>query len=187
MNFYTIFNIVKKGLSTALFVIVLCSCLAQNQNPFHKIVINSIESCIDSMQKTMKIIDPYHICYTDTNVYINLFSVNQWKQGLSKPAKVIDIENRLVYNLICQNGTCMFNEKKRIKLTQKIFVVSLESVNLYCDTLVVCVQGFQISKKRKVRRTILMALYAIGQYKYVYHRNKNEWILVQNTYSPYAY
>lgn len=187
MNFCTIFNIVKKWLSTALFVIVECSCLAQNQNSFQKIVINSIESCIDSMQKTMKSLDPYHICYTDTNVYINLFSVNQWKQGLSRPAKVIDIENKFVYNLICQDGTCMFTEKKRIKLTQEIFVVSLESINLYCDTLVVCVQGFQISKKKKIRRTISMARYAIGQYKYVFHRNKNEWILVRHIYSPYAY
>ena len=66
--------------------------------------------------------------------------------------------------------------------------VSLKSVDLSSDTLVIRVVGFELEKFiNKHRKRTSIAYFANGVYKYVFSKPKEKWILVEQKYSPYSY
>ena len=163
-------------------------CKAQNQHEFQTIIMKSIENCMDSIRCTMKRIDPYNILDDDTNVYITTLSFNDWSRGLSRPVKVINIPKGIVYSVAFQDSIYIVDDIHRVNFKKTITVVSLKSVDLSSDTLVIHVVGFEVEKSiKKLRKRTSIAYYANGVYKYVFSKSKEKWILVEQKYTPYSY
>lgn len=175
-----------------LLFMVFCACAyfckAQKQYEFQTIIMESIENCMDSMRCTMKHIDPYHILYKDTNVYVTMLCFNDWKQGISRPVKVIDFSKGIVCNVAFQDSIYKVDEIHRMNFEKKIMAVSLKSIDLFSDTLVIRVVGSELERViNRLRKRTSSAYFANGVYKYVFSKPKEKWILVEQKYTPYSY
>lgn len=66
--------------------------------------------------------------------------------------------------------------------------VSLKSIDLFSDTLVIRVVGSELERViNRLRKRTSIAYFANGVYKYVFSKPKEKWILVEQKYTPYSY